>query len=95
MEAYSVISFRYEVQTDGYDEGRREKSGVAPITVSRVLNNPGSVASATKKKVMKAIEELNFKPNQIARSMITRRTNTIGCFCRTLRIRIFRKCFWA
>ncbi|MFC5701814.1 LacI family DNA-binding transcriptional regulator [Cohnella faecalis] len=55
-----------------------KKAGVAPITVSRVLNNPGSVASATKKKVMKAIEELNFKPNQIARSMITRRTNTIG-----------------
>jgi LacI family transcriptional regulator len=55
-----------------------KKAGVAPITVSRVINQPDTVSSTTRKKVMKAIEELNFKPNQIARSMITRRTNTIG-----------------
>lgn len=55
-----------------------KKAGVAAITVSRVINQPETVALITRKKVLKAIEEMNFKPNQVARSMITGRTNTIG-----------------
>ncbi|MFD0714809.1 LacI family DNA-binding transcriptional regulator [Paenibacillus sp. GCM10027626] len=53
-------------------------AGVSPITVSRVISSPEQVRPATQAKVMKAIEELNFKPNNIARSLVTNRTDTIG-----------------
>jgi len=53
-------------------------AGVSPITVSRVISSPEQVKPATQAKVLKAIEELNFKPNQIARSLVTNRTDTIG-----------------
>lgn len=53
-------------------------AGVSPITVSRVISSPEQVKPATRAKVMRAIEELNFKPNSIARSLVTNRTDTIG-----------------
>lgn len=39
------------------------KSGVGIGTVSRVLNNSPQISEPTRKKVMKAIEELNYVPN--------------------------------
>ena len=53
-------------------------AGVAPITVSRVLNNSGYVSQATRTKVETAVAELNYVPNQIARSLRSSRTNTIA-----------------
>lgn len=53
-------------------------AGVSPITVSRVISSPEQVKPATRAKVTRAIEELNFKPNSIARSLVTNRTDTIG-----------------
>ncbi len=44
-------------------------AGVSIKTVSRVTNNEPSVREATKTKVMKAIEELNYQPNLAARSL--------------------------
>ncbi len=42
---------------------------VSPATVSRVLTNPDIVSDHTKDKVLKAIEELNYKPNVLARNL--------------------------
>lgn len=54
-------------------------AGVSTATVSYVINNgPRPVDEETRKKVLRAIEQLNYQPNAIARSMITKRTNTIG-----------------
>lgn len=54
------------------------KAGVSLTTVSRVLNNSGYVKKETKAKVLKAIEELNYTPSAIARSLSKSKTNTIG-----------------
>ena len=48
-----------------YDVAR--EAGVSLATVSRVINGSSVVREKTKEKVMRVIDELNFKPNQIAR----------------------------
>lgn len=47
------------------------KSGFSKSTVSRVINNDPNVNDQTRKKVLAVIEEMDYKPNIIARSMIT------------------------
>ena len=47
-------------------------------TVSRVLNNNYPVKKETREKIEKVIEKLNYRPNAMARSLITKRTSTIG-----------------
>jgi LacI family transcriptional regulator len=54
------------------------KAGVAPITVSRVINNSGYVSDAVRVRVASAITELNYIPNQLGPSMRSKRSNTIG-----------------
>lgn len=53
-------------------------AGVAQSTVSKVLNNYPHVNKDTKRRVLDAIEELHFRPDPIARSLVTNRSNTIG-----------------
>ncbi|MEK4629175.1 MAG: LacI family DNA-binding transcriptional regulator [Solibacillus sp.] len=51
---------------------------VSVATVSRYLNNSGYVGAKAKQSIEGAIEELNYKPNQIARSLSTKQMHTIG-----------------
>ncbi len=53
-------------------------AGVSRATVDRVLNNRSYVNAETRKKVMQAIKELQYRPNFIASSLSRKRTNTIG-----------------
>lgn len=54
-------------------------AGVSPTTVSFVLNNkPVSISQETRDRVIKAVAELNYRPNQLAVSLVTNTTNTIG-----------------
>jgi LacI family transcriptional regulator len=56
-----------------------ERAGVSIATVSRVLNNvPRQVRSATRRRVLRVIRELDFRPNALARSLHQRRTRTVG-----------------
>ena len=55
-----------------------EKAGVSTKTVSRVINNEEGVRESTAKKVKKAIEVLNYKPNVFAQSLAGGRTRIIG-----------------
>lgn len=55
-----------------------KKAGVAPITVSRVINNSGYVSEKVRSKVNQAITELGYVPNVLARSLKSKRTNTIA-----------------
>jgi len=53
-------------------------AGVGSITVSRVINNSGHTSSETRERVEKAIVELGYVPNTLARSLRSHRTNTLG-----------------
>jgi DNA-binding LacI/PurR family transcriptional regulator len=53
-------------------------SGVSIKTVSRVVNNMAEVSPETRQKVQQAILELGYQPNNMARSLVNGRTNTIG-----------------
>ncbi len=53
-------------------------AGVSYQTVSRVLNNSPSIRDTTRDRVLAAIEELGFRPNQAARALVTSRSRTIG-----------------
>ena len=53
-------------------------AGVGIGTVSRVINNSPGVKPATRTRVLSAIAQLNYRPNPIARSMISKRTGAIG-----------------
>ena len=55
-----------------------KKANVSIATISRVLNNSDNVSEKTRKKVMDIIEELDYKPNEIARGLATNSTKTIG-----------------
>jgi len=54
------------------------KARVSVATVSRVLNGKGPVLDTTRSRVQSTIESLGYVPHGAARSLITRRTNTIG-----------------
>ncbi len=53
-------------------------ANVSVTTVSRVLNNRGYISEATRAKVYKTMEELNYQPNEIARSLLRKQSNVIG-----------------
>lgn len=53
-------------------------AGVSHQTVSRYLRNEGGLRPTTRAKIDKAVAELDYKPNLIARSMRTRRSNRIA-----------------
>ena len=51
---------------------------VTPTTVSRVINNRGYISEKTRNKVNAAMEQLGYQPNEIARSLSNKKSNTIG-----------------
>jgi len=70
----------------GRDHGSRpprmsdvaEVAGVSHQTVSRVLNDFPKVRPATRDRVLAAIEELGYRRNRAARTLVTRRSKAIG-----------------
>ncbi len=59
-----------------YDVAGAAKVSLA--TVSRVMNNPEKVNPETREKVLKAIKELGYRPNAIAKGLASRKTTTVG-----------------
>jgi DNA-binding LacI/PurR family transcriptional regulator len=55
-----------------------EKAGFSTATVSRVLRNYPGVREKTRKKVLKAVSELDYEVNAVARSLRQKKTNSIG-----------------
>lgn len=54
-------------------------AGVSPSTVSLILNEkPVSISHDTREKVLRAVKELHYRPNQLAVGLVTKTTNTIG-----------------
>lgn len=55
-----------------------KQAGVSVATVSRFLNNKDYVSQEAKAAIERAIKDLNYRPNQVARSLTTKQTNLIG-----------------
>lgn len=55
-------------------------AGVAPITVSRVVNDPDSVKPKTRERIERAMAELHYVPNAAAKNLVTNRSGVIDVF---------------
>lgn len=76
------MGVRRTVKVNIYDVAR--KSGLSVVTVSRVLNNAPSVREGNRDRVLRAMEELGYRPNASARSLAKGRTGVIGLTLTTL-----------
>jgi DNA-binding LacI/PurR family transcriptional regulator len=54
------------------------RTGLSSATVSRVVNDKGSISAKTRRIVLKAIDELDYQPNQAARALAGKKTEAIG-----------------
>lgn len=54
------------------------RAGVSKSTVSHVINETRFVSLETKRRVLQAIDELDYRPSKVARSLTSRRTHTVG-----------------
>lgn len=70
-------------------------AGVSQATVSRVVNGNPRVNSATKRTVERTIDRLGFVPNVAARTLVTRRSDSIGVLITEPTGRIFGDPFFA
>jgi DNA-binding LacI/PurR family transcriptional regulator len=55
-----------------------KRVGVNPSTVSRVINGTASISDETKQKILVAMQEMDYHPNSLARSLVNGNTFTIG-----------------
>jgi Transcriptional regulators len=53
------------------------KANVSAMTVSRVINNTGKISEKTRAKVKRVMEEMNYVPNQTARSLVLQQTKLL------------------
>jgi LacI family transcriptional regulator len=53
-------------------------AGVSIKTVSRVVNHQNEISDATRQRVQAAIDQLGYRPNVLARSLIHQRSKTLG-----------------
>ncbi|WP_110928164.1 LacI family DNA-binding transcriptional regulator [Bacillus massiliglaciei] len=55
-----------------------KRAGVSVATVSRALNDKGYVHDDTRKLINEAIQQLNYRPNEVARSLYNKKSRLIG-----------------
>jgi DNA-binding LacI/PurR family transcriptional regulator len=56
----------------------RTRAGVSIKTVSRVVNDQGKISEATRQRVLAAIEELGYRPDVLARGLVSGKTLPVG-----------------
>jgi len=72
------------------------RARVSPSTVSNLLNGRDErMRPSTRRRVLAAIEELGYVPNRAARSLVTRRTDTIALIVSESESRLFSEPFFA
>jgi DNA-binding LacI/PurR family transcriptional regulator len=70
-------------------------AGVSRATVSRVINGSPKVSPEARKAVERAVLRLRYVPNRAARSLVTRRTDTIALVVSEPEMRVFSDPFFA
>lgn len=70
-------------------------SGVSRATVSRVINDSPKVSSEARRAVEAAVRQLGYAPNRAARSLVTRRTDSVGLVVAESEQRVFGEPFFA
>jgi len=70
-----------------------EKAGVSRSAVSRTFTAGASVSDRTRRKVLKAADELGYRPNALASSLTTGRTKLIGLVSNNFHNPIFLQVF--
>ncbi|MBS4009774.1 MAG: LacI family DNA-binding transcriptional regulator [Roseovarius sp.] len=70
-------------------------AGVSTATVSRCLNSPAQVQTATRDRVLSAVATLGYSPNFGARALAARRTGIIGAIIPTMENAIFARAIQA
>src|SRR4051794_498329 len=70
-------------------------AGVSRATVSRVINDSPRVSPEAREAVQAAVAELRYVPNRMARSLVTRRTDTIALVLSESNTQIFSDPFFA
>ncbi len=71
------------------------RSGVSRATVSRVVNSDPKVSLDLRERVEQAVEELGYVPNRAARSLMTRRSDTIAVLASESDERVFGDPFFS
>ena len=66
-------------------------AGVSTMTVSRCLNTPDKVSESVRERVMKAVQNTGYVPNQLAGSLASSRTDAIGLILPTLRTSLYSR----
>jgi len=66
-----------------------EELGISVMTVSRVFNKHPYVREEIREKVLKLAEKLNYYPNFVARSLVKKKTNTIGFIIPSIHLSFF------
>jgi LacI family transcriptional regulator len=69
-----------------------ERAGVGMMTVSRVLNGTAHVREETRDRVYRALEELQYRPNHLARALRGSRSYSIGVILPDLHDPFFSNC---
>ena len=71
MIKYFFETAKKKKEGEKYGDAERcmKASGLTVGTVSRVLNNRGYISDKTREKVYQVMKELNYQPNEMARSL--------------------------
>ncbi|MEM9011839.1 MAG: LacI family DNA-binding transcriptional regulator [Pseudomonadota bacterium] len=70
------------------------RAGVSIASVSRAVNDGGSVSDDTRRRVMAAVEELNYSPNHIGRALRAQTTNTFALILSNIQNNFFAAVAW-
>lgn len=70
-------------------------AGVGRGTVSRVINGSPKVSAKARDAVQRAIDELGYVPNRAARTLVTRRTDTVALVVSESELRVFDEPYFA
>ena len=78
FENVFMKTFKRGLKLDTTIKSVAKAAGVSISTVSRVINAPEGVRQGTRERVLKAMENLDYKPNSVARSLSSKRTRSLG-----------------
>ena len=70
-----------------------KKAKVSVMTVSRVMNDPDKVSTKTFQEICRTMEQLGYQPSHIARSLVRKKTNTLGIVMPNIKNTFFNSWF--